>query len=78
MQIDKSQLEDKRVMLQTRFIEFPALSVDSEVGFARSASETNDRYFVLPIIITKFFWYIFFEIFRINSYVTANSERHFS
>ena len=41
MEIENSQPEGKRVMPQTRFTEFPALSVDPRVGFSRSALETN-------------------------------------
>ena len=42
MQTKKSQPEDKRVMLETRFTEFPALSVDPRVRISRSASQTDD------------------------------------
>ena len=41
MQKEKSQPEGKRIMPETRFTEFPALSVDPRVGISRSASETN-------------------------------------
>ena len=41
MQTEKSQTEGKRIMPQTRFTEFPALSVDPKVGISRSASETD-------------------------------------
>ena len=41
MQTEKSQPEGKRLMPETRFTEFPALSVDSRVGISHSASETN-------------------------------------
>ena len=44
MQTEKSQPEDKRIMLETRFTKFPALSVDLRVGISRSSSET-DVYF---------------------------------
>ena len=37
-----TQPEGKRVMPETRFTEFPALSVDPRVGFSRYASETDD------------------------------------
>ena len=33
MQAEKSQPEGKRIMPETRFTEFPALSVDPRVGF---------------------------------------------
>ena len=41
MQTEKSQLEGKRIMPETRFTEFPALSVDPRCGISSSASETN-------------------------------------
>ena len=42
MQTKKSQPEGKRIMAETRFTEFPALSVDPRVGISRSASETDN------------------------------------
>ena len=42
MQIEKFQPEGKRILRETRFIEFPALSVDPRVEISRSASETDD------------------------------------
>ena len=42
MQTEKSQPEGKRIMPETRFTSFPALSVDPRVGISRSASETDD------------------------------------
>ena len=42
MQTEKSQPEGKRIMPETRFTEFPALSVDPRVGISRSASGTDD------------------------------------
>ena len=41
MQTEKSQPESKGIMPETRFTEFPALSVDPRVGISCSASETN-------------------------------------
>ena len=41
MQIEKSQPERKRIMPETRFTSFPALSVDPRVGISLSASETD-------------------------------------
>ena len=41
MQTKKSQREGKRLMLETRFTEFPASSVGPRVGISRSASETD-------------------------------------
>ena len=50
MQAEKSELEGKRIMPETRFTSFPALSVDPRVGISRFASETDDTLFFLPII----------------------------
>ena len=38
---EKSQPEGQRIMSETRFTEFPALSVDPRVGISRSALETD-------------------------------------
>ena len=38
-------------MPETRFTEFPALSVDSRVRISRSALETDDRLFFLPMAL---------------------------
>ena len=37
MQTEKFQPEGERIMSETRFTEFPALSVDPRVGISRSA-----------------------------------------
>ena len=42
MQTEKSQSEGKRMMPETRFTEFPTLSIDQRFGIAPSASETVD------------------------------------
>ena len=42
MKTEKSQPEGQRIMPETRFTEFPALSVDQRVGTSRSASKTDD------------------------------------
>ena len=39
-------------MPETRFTEFPALSVNPRVGISRSASETDVRLFFLPMTLT--------------------------
>ena len=44
MQTKKSQLEGTRIMPETKFTKFPALSVDLRVGISRSASETDDYF----------------------------------
>ena len=41
MQKEKSKPVGKRIMPETRFAEFPALSVDPRVGISLSASETD-------------------------------------
>ena len=41
MQIEKIQAEGKRIIPETTFTEFPALSVDPRVGISRSASVTD-------------------------------------
>ena len=50
MQTEKSQTEGKRIMPETRFTEFTAISVDPRVGISLSASETEERLFFLPNI----------------------------
>ena len=47
---------------------FPALSVDSRVGISRSASETDDWLFFLPIIVN---FYKSFVYYFLKRYVTA-------
>ena len=42
MQTEKSQSEDKHILPETRFAEFPALSVDPRAGISRSALKTDD------------------------------------
>ena len=42
MQTEKSQPEGKRIMPETSFTEFSALSVDPRVGISRSALKTDD------------------------------------
>ena len=49
MQTEKSEPEGKRIMPETRFTEFPALSVDPRVGISWSSSETDVWLFFLPI-----------------------------
>ena len=45
MQTEKSQPEGKRIMPETRFSEFPALSVDPRVGIFRSHQRPMSDYF---------------------------------
>ena len=42
-------------MPETRFIQFPALSVDPRVEISHSTSETNVRLFFLPMTLTFLF-----------------------
>ena len=49
MQTEVSQPEGKRIMPETRFNEFPALSVDLRVGISLSVSETDVWLFFLPV-----------------------------
>ena len=53
MQTEKSQPSGQWIMPETRFTEFLALSIDLRVGISRSASETDDKLFFLPIIEKK-------------------------
>ena len=50
MQTEKSHPEGKRIMLETRFTEFPALFIDPRVWISWSASEIDGPLFFLPII----------------------------
>ena len=59
---------NQRKLLETRFPEFSVLSVYQRVSIYRSASETDDWLFSLPVVvfITIFLYYC----------MTTNSERH--
>ena len=50
-QREKSQPEDKQIMLETRFTKFPALSVDPRAEMSQSGSETEDGLFFLPMTL---------------------------
>ena len=56
MQIEKSQPEDKRMMPETRFTDFLALSVNPRVGISWSASESDVISFMFDLLrrITTF------------------------
>ena len=41
IQTEKAHPEGKQMMSETRFTEFPALSVDPRDGISRTASETD-------------------------------------
>ena len=46
MQIEKSQPSGQRILPETRQTSFPALSVYHRVGISRSASKTDDRFYL--------------------------------
>ena len=54
MQTEKSQPDSKRIMPETRFTEFPALSGDRRVGISLSASEIDDCFSYLLLEKMKF------------------------
>ena len=72
MQPEKLQPQGEWILPETRFTEFPALSLDLGVRISRSASETDDLLFFLPIIIGKSYFY---NILLQMSY-GGQSERH--
>ena len=39
--VSDTDREGEQIMLETKYTEFPALSVDSRVGISRSASESD-------------------------------------
>ena len=75
MQTEKFQREDKRIMPETRFTEFPALSVDPRVGISRSASET-DVLLYFTYDINNHLSFVISFIFDILRRITSFSERH--
>ena len=78
MKSEKSQPEGKRIMPETRFTEFPALSFDPRVGISRSASETDVWLAFLPMTLKIYYssFVIFFHFFDILRRITTFSERH--
>lgn len=50
MQTEKSEPKDKRMMQETSFAQFLALSINWRTGISGSTSETDDQIFFLPII----------------------------
>ena len=62
MQTEKSQPDGKWMMPETRFIEFPALSVDPRVRISRSSSETDVGLFFLPLTV-KIIYLLAFPLF---------------
>ena len=67
MQTEKSQSEGKQVLLETRFTEFPALSVDPRVGIFRSAEPASDRLNFLPIIGKTIVFITIFLLFSLKN-----------
>ena len=51
MQTEKFQPEGKRIMPETRFTAFPALSVGPRVGISQSALETDVSLIFLPMTL---------------------------
>ena len=81
MQTERSQPEGKRVMPETRFTEFPALSIDPRFGISQSVLETAVKLFFLPmplkiIIYHSSFFFIFDILHRIMTF--SNIIRCFS
>ena len=62
-------------MPETRFTEFPALSVDPRVGISRSASET-DVLLYFTYDINNHLSFVISFIFDILRRITSFSERH--
>ena len=77
MQNKKSQPEGKRIVPETKFTDFPALSVDPRARVSRSASETYVWlfFFTYDIKICYLSFVISF-IFDILRRITTFSERH--
>ena len=86
MQTEKSQLKGKRIMLDTRFTECPALSVDPRVGILnlisgiiRSPCRWNfsvcigNRCLIIFLTYDNIFFYLSFDILR---RITTFSEPH--
>ena len=77
MQTKKSQPEGKQIMLETRFTEFPALSVDQRVGISQSV--TGDRCLIMFLIYDIKNYYMSLVtsfIFDILRRTTTFSDRH--
>ena len=77
MQLENFRLEGKRIMPETRFTEFPALSVDARVGISRLCIRNQCLVICLTYDIEKY--YLAFDIsfiFDILCRITTFSERH--
>ena len=79
MQTEKSQPEGKGIIPETRFTEFPVLSVDPRVEISRSASETDDCLFFLPMTLKMMIHHSTFLLFLTVGpirRITTFPERH--
>ena len=63
MQTEKFLSEGKRIMPETRFISFPALSVYPRVGISRSALATDVWLFFLPMTLKNIIYHSSFLSF---------------
>ena len=75
MQIEQFQPEGKRIMPESRFTEFSALSVDPRVGISRSASETDVWLFFFPVTLKIVIHYLsFLSFLTFFRHITAFTE----
>ena len=65
MQTEKSQPWGQRIMPETRFTEYPALSVDPRVWISLSASKTDHRFYL------SFLFLCMFLLVRISAAATS-------
>ena len=75
---EKSRPEGKEIMPETRFISYPASSVDSRVWISQYASKTDDwLLFILSIIVVFITIFLLFTlIFTINVVWRLNPNGH--
>ena len=76
MQTEKFQSEGKRTMPETRFAEFPALSVDPRVGFLVCIGDRCLIIFFTYDIKNYYLSFVSSFIFDILRRITTFSERH--
>ena len=74
MQIEKSLSEGKRIMPETRFTEFPAVSVGPGVGVSHSVWET---FFLTSEIENYYLSFVISFIFDLLHRIATVSECHF-
>ena len=72
MQSKKPQTKDKRIMPETRFTEFRALSVDPRVGISRYASETDVWLFFITYDIEDNCMNIIRHFFYLSNFTSHN------